>query len=686
MPNQLCTAKISPALAQQPPEIGSQPNHHAPSQRAKKNTGFSKITDIEVDLIQEPLVLATTYDEFLSGKLVVLPHNQIMEPEVRPVTTGDPAVPAAWSSPEPEDQTHPEYSIGSTLFDWVLEGPEQGLWASVRASSERPGAALPVWVCQPYTVEALVMDGRASDYGVHVSWKCAEGRRHEMTISREALVGDANKVFKAMIKEGFKMNLLSGGGRLLASYLGGVETPVRGRTTRTLGWCDGAFVFPDETIGTTASGRKVYLNGKGDDRLTTSGTLGEWQSEIGVHAVGNSRLSLGMAMPFVGPVLRLVGADSFGVHNQSKSSRGKSTIGEVAGSVTGGPKYISTWKATAAGLEATLANHNDSVLVLDEILQAEPRHVAEVEYLIAGDTGKIRMNKMEALTWKTAVLSNGEVTPEARIRSAGLRPTAGGDVRMMVVPMLENGFERFDPFSSREAFALHLLEAKTKYYGTPIRAFISHLVNLEPKARIELVEWLKTTSREWAASAVPDDADAQVKRGARQFGLIYAAGALAQKIGVLPWPEGNIDWAVRVCLDAWIGTRGGTNSKEDQAGIQNVLAFIETYGDSRFVQEGDGVVDDRDLHEPVGFKKSNGMADLGEASVDWLLTAEGFKEACGGEDIRATAKALLRAGFLAADPGRNQKNHRIPGGRGTINVYWVKGSAVHAHREKMSGE
>jgi len=580
------------------------------------------------------------------------------------------------------------------MYDWAEVGNglgrRPGLQATVQVGfGDKPNYKT-VWLSQPFWIEALVMDGKDDSYATMVSWLSDEGIRHEKSVPRSSLIGDSCGVFRAMAEEGFCLATRPEVRQLLADYLHNVKVSARGRLSATTGWCDSAYVFPDETLGTTTSGRRVYLSGKGNENLTTKGTLSEWQTEIGVHAVGNSRLSLGIAMAFVGPLLELAGVDSFGVHMASRSTRGKSTIGEVAGSVCGGPKFACTWKATANGVEAKLAGHNHSMLVLDEILQADPKQVAEIVYLIAGNTGKSRMTKTiearESLTWKVVVLSNGEVTPADQIKKAGMRVTAGGDVRMMVVPMLEDGFERIAPCKTAEDFTLTLLDAKTKYYGTPIRAFIRYIVSLDTEARIALVDRLKTMSREWAAKAVPATADAQVKRGARQFGLIYAAGALAQEIGVLPWPDDNIGWAVRVCLDAWIEARGGLNSKEQQTGIQNVLNFIEAHGTSRFINDCDGSTDDRPLREVAGYKKSYHNPSKGLTRVDWLLTSEGFQEACGGENVRDTAKALRDAGILDAEAGRGQKKFRIPGTKDTTYVYWLKGPAISTYREKTSGD
>ena len=78
---------------------------------------------------------------------------------------------------------------------------------------------------------------------------------------------------------------------------------------------------------------------------------------------------------FTGPLLRLTGGERGGIHFRGRSSEGKSTAQIVAGSVLGGgPKgFARSWNNTINGLEASTAQHNDSLLILDELKEVDPR-------------------------------------------------------------------------------------------------------------------------------------------------------------------------------------------------------------------------------------------------------------------------------------------------------------------------
>ncbi len=119
---------------------------------------------------------------------------------------------------------------------------------------------------------------------------------------------------------------------------------------------------------------------------------------------------------FAGPLLHLLGEAGGGVHLFGQSRRGKSTALHVAASVWGAPRghtpFARSWRATGNALEATAAEHNDTLLPLDEIGQVEPRELGEVAYMLANGVGKGRAHRegraKPALTWRMLFLSTGE--------------------------------------------------------------------------------------------------------------------------------------------------------------------------------------------------------------------------------------------------------------------------------------
>ena len=91
--------------------------------------------------------------------------------------------------------------------------------------------------------------------------------------------------------------------------------------------------------------------------------------------------------------LHLAGQEGGGVNFFGQSSRGKTTLLQIAASVWGrgaSPGYVRAWRATANGLEGAAASANDTALVLDELGQVEAREAAAALYSLSNGGGKVR--------------------------------------------------------------------------------------------------------------------------------------------------------------------------------------------------------------------------------------------------------------------------------------------------------
>src|SRR5262249_26218351 len=159
-----------------------------------------------------------------------------------------------------------------------------------------------------------------------------------------------------------------------------------------------------------------------------AGTLQNWQKHIGKLCAGNTRLVFAVSCAFAAPLLNLTDSESGGFHYRAESSVGKTTAGWAAGSVCGGGGirgYIKAWRTTINGLENVAVAHCDSLLVLDEISQAEPRAVAQAAYLLANGQGASRMRRDTSsrpiATWRTLFLSSGEISLATKVQEDSRR-------------------------------------------------------------------------------------------------------------------------------------------------------------------------------------------------------------------------------------------------------------------------
>ena len=112
-----------------------------------------------------------------------------------------------------------------------------------------------------------------------------------------------------------------------------------------------------------------------------AGTAEGWRAEVASLSAGNSRCVLALCAGFASMLLEFSGLESGGITLKGSSSTGKTTALAAATSLFGAPSYVNRWRATSNGLESLAALHNDTLLILDELAQVDPREAGEVAYM-----------------------------------------------------------------------------------------------------------------------------------------------------------------------------------------------------------------------------------------------------------------------------------------------------------------
>ena len=153
---------------------------------------------------------------------------------------------------------------------------------------------------------------------------------------------------------------------------------------------------------------------------------------------GNSRLVFALCCAFGGPLMGPLVVQTGGFHLVGDSSLGKTTALLMAASVWGPPNFKKQWRQTDNALEGTAAQHSDSLLILDEIGQAEGRIVGECAYMLANEQEKGRAQRSLQLrklrTWRLLFLSSGEKSLADHMEEAGKKANEGQLLRMPSVP------------------------------------------------------------------------------------------------------------------------------------------------------------------------------------------------------------------------------------------------------------
>lgn len=531
----------------------------------------------------------------------------------------------------------------------------------------------PVKVCGRLEVVADTRSTDSVNWGRLIRWEDPDGRKHEWAMPLSLLHSDGSEIRQKLAYEGLPIVPGPRNYALLTQYLAEAPTDSRVTCVDRIGWHGDTFVLPKEVYGIRKA--EVILQSTNViDLIDSRGTLKAWQKTVGEKCRGNSRLILALCCGVAGPLLRLIGEESGGVHFVGKSSSGKSTALTVGSSVIGGSgdaklSFVQSWRSTMNGLESVAAQHNDLTLFLDELAQIDARDAAETAYMLGNGSGKNRMNRSISsrpkLTWNLLFVSAGEITLADHALTAGKQTKAGADIRLLNIPAEAGGehpgmFEDIHGAESPALFSRILKEACQANYGTVMPAFLqyvtSHKDDIEKKAREIKAEFVNDHAR----------GSGEVSRAAERFGVIAAAGEIATAAGIFPFEPGQAVWAASKCFQAWLSLRGSTAAGDDEQAVRKVRMFIEQYGSSRFQQKENEKIIDR-----AGFRRTV------EGEEQFLILPEVFRsQVVNGYQLEAVAKVLSDRKYLVHDKDRFTIKPHITAIRNTARVYCVKGSIL----------
>ena len=443
-----------------------------------------------------------------------------------------------------------------------------------------------------------------------------------------------------------------------------------------------AYVMPDSTIG-SLGGETVLLPNPGDGApdYTVSGTVEQWQQQIGRYCVGNSRLVFASALPLAGALLSPTGGEGGGFNIVGNSGDGKTTTMQVAASVTGSPEHqIKTCDNTANAFESTAAQHNDACLFMDELGQAPAEQIGQIVYKLAGGVGRGRAdqngNARSRRSWKTIFLTTGETDLTTILASVGKRSFAGQELRLADIPADAGHnmgiFEQLHDIETPAKLADHLKQATRTQHGAVYRGYLTKLVEEmnNPGQRITRLKWLSDAQKHFIGISVPSGASGQVHRVAARFALVAAGGELATLYGLTGWRTGEVVDAALLCFKSWLHRRGTAGQAEVEHLLQQVSAFFELHGESRFTSMN------KKGRQPTinraGFR--NNVADpMEDEEYEYFVFPSAFRnEICKGFELRWSTKVLIERELLQpGSDGNPQTVKRLPGLGKTSRCYHV---------------
>lgn len=526
--------------------------------------------------------------------------------------------------------------------------------------------------------------GARAGWGYHVAVRTPVGEWICKTLPARLLAGDGREMREILADEGFVVPQQLPGRRALAEYIAyAQDCPIIEVADRP-GWHGKSFALPDGVLSPASCETPVVMDmGARPHFLGVSGTPEGWR-ELATLAAQSSRATFAICVALAAPLLRLLGLEGGGFHLFGDSTRGKTTMLVIAGSVWGGggkDGFVRSWRTTDNGAEGLCVEHNDLVLPLDEMTLAAPELVFSVLYMLANGHTKNRAQEdgrlAAALQWIALVLSSGEhpVSHHLERGPKRLHMTGGLAVRMVDVPIeIEPGvsFERHAPFASEREFADRMTALAKENYGHAGRAFAREILRDREAVKAEAEKYVARV-KEYLLE--PDD-DPQIERVLARFGVAAAAGCIAADRGILPMSQGQVTNAITTIFRAWKEHRGGGESEERRNALRHLKHFFEAHGASRFEEvvqdkstDDSARGNDRIIRDRCGYRVEQ---DDG-AWLYYVLPGAWEQEICGPHAPDLVAKIALESGALLTGEGRHrQKKVRLPDYPQGTRVYAIR--------------
>ena len=558
-------------------------------------------------------------------------------------------------------------------------------------SENRTRIAGPVWV------HASTFDPHSKVHGLVVRWLDLYGVPCEIAVTRDQLHVVGSSLPARLASNG--LLITPGDERKLLRYLAQFDVPLLQRwdSASRVGWleeADGTLAYmlpPPAGLVAGTDHSPVIFQPERESPSTASlysrGTLESWNKHVVALCRDNPLLLFPILTALSAPLVRFAEIESGGFHYYGRSSHGKTTAAQTAASVWGNGAdpaeapdraFIQKWNSTANAFEALLSAHNDGLLVLDEIHTCDAKDFGAVIYNMSGGKGRQALDRDRQLRrsrqWRAMYFSTGEISVLTRLQADGRAVHAGQLLRLIDIP-IEGGTIVSSGQKTASAHADLLKSACARQFGVAGPALVRALIDEYADARA-LAGTVRAMLEHCAAALTPEGAPAEHRRAIKRFALLFVAGQLAVRLGVLTeCTAADVERAIRTALRAW--QTDGSNVPDRLRGLLNVQSFIER-NISRFQRnDGESQVIPRDRAGFIGYE-----TEL--RSHAYYLTRAGFAEACGGQDPRETARELFSRGFLVArENGRWTEKRDI--GTGRHRVYIIPPSLLEFDpREDMA--
>jgi hypothetical protein len=384
---------------------------------------------------------------------------------------------------------------------------------------------------------------------------------------------------------------------------------------------------------------------------------------------------------------------------------GKSAILTAAGSVWGGRDdelgtFAESWAQTKNKVDLLAAAHSGTLLVLDDTRTFERgtrpgfSNFKEAVMRMAEGGLKGRLGDVSSIRSRTPALSASNDSLDDMARAVGDEIDDALRGRLIDVPLpagVVGAFEDLHGFADHAAFSVELLRVARQNYGVASEQFLDGIVRWLERDAKGLVAWLQARREAYLRLATrrPGTTSRDLTRFHQRFATIYAAGALAIFLDVLPWNYSLLWEALLACEAAHVESIEGTaSSAAAQARADDPLELLETHVRDRggsFVDLRDGFIEPGGDHD---HDTCDGYVNEGpDGPLEYLFSEAKLREVCGGKAGALRVKAQL-AEWLVRDTARPSTRRTIwaEGESRREQVIAVRASFFSRRHAQRSGE
>jgi len=400
-----------------------------------------------------------------------------------------------------------------------------------------------------------------------------------------------------------------------------------------------------------------------------SGSLDEWKTNIATSCKGNPLITFAMGASFSSALLYLLNLDGGGFHFYGHSSRGKTTLLQLSASIWGnsidpavGGKdaYIGRWSITPNAIELIGTAYSDICLINDELGTNTDNTFSETIYNLTAGVGKVRLTEDSKQTWRTSLLSSGELKISDQIaKASGKEALAGQKVRVLDIHV-EDIFLNTNDLPAKE-FVENIKQNCCHYFGSAGECFIEHLLEIANDS--EKLNDLRSRFSELSASLAQDNMQPEQSRALNRFAIVNLALDLSIDLGLLPITQNEAHESVKTTLVTWI--EDFSTISDIDIGINNIIDYIRS-NPRRFVNCEES---ENTTSNIMGYIKNN----------HYIISIKNLREITNYSNVNEIAKKLNSLGFLHLNNSSTNGNKRLTSTHRIKDAGTVSGYAISAN-------